>query len=147
LFTPASLEQIHVLRLMRNCTIHSGGKVSNALLNRLVTWSADAETGWAKLAGRSPRALAAGDSVEFGHGEVLIALAVTKNLAREATWFLKPALPRDVWADILIEDFAGTQPKALSAPDFFRQARGFARFHYGPLQLADTEISDAIARR
>jgi hypothetical protein len=121
--------------------------VSNPLLNRLAIWSADAEKGWTQLAGRSPRALAAGDTVEFGHGEVLIALAVTKNLAREATQFLEPAVPRDVWADILIGDLADAQPTALSAPDFFRRARGHARFHYGPLQLTDTEIADAIARR
>jgi hypothetical protein len=146
-FTPASLEQIHVLRLMRNCTIHSGGKVDNSLLNRLACWPADAEAGWEKLAGRSPRTLAAGDTVEFGHGEVLIALAVTKNLAREATQFLEPALPRDLWADILIEDLTDSQPTALSAPDALRRARGLARFNYGPLKLTDAEIADAIARR
>lgn len=146
-FTPASLEQIHVLRLMRNCTIHSGGKVSNQLLNRLSTWPANAEAGWTKLAGRSPRALAAGDTVEFGHGEVLIALAVTKNLAREATQFLESGLPRDVWADIVIEDLVDGQPAALSVPDAFRRAHGHARFHYGPLKLTDAEIADAIARR
>jgi hypothetical protein len=145
-FTSASLAQIHILRLMRNCTIHSGGKVDNSLLNRLALWPADAEVGWEKLAGRSPRTLGAGDTVEFGHGEVLVALAVTKNLAREATQFLEPALPRDLWADILIEDLIDGQPAALSAPDAFRRARGLARFDYSPLNLTDAEIADAIAR-
>ena len=59
--------------------------MDNSLLNRLTAWPADAEAGWIKLTGRSPRALAVGDTVTFGHGEVLIALAVTKTLAREAT--------------------------------------------------------------
>ncbi len=146
-FTPASLQQVHVLRLMRNCTIHSGGQVSSALVNRLAAWSADAETGWVKLTGRSPRTLAVGDTVAFGHGEVLIALAVTKTLARAATQFLEPALPRDLWADLLIEDLVAGAPSILSAPDVLRRARGHARFHYGPLKLTDCEIAATVARR
>lgn len=105
------------------------------------------EAGWVKLTGRSPRTLAVGDTVTFAPGEVLIALAVTKTLAREATQFLEPALPRDLWADLLIEDLVASAPSILSAPDALRRAGGHARFHYGPFKLTDIEIAAAVTRR
>jgi hypothetical protein len=145
-FTAASLEQLHTLRLMRNCTIHSGGRVNNALFNKLASWPPDAERGWVKLTHRSPRSLQVRDTITFGHGEVLIALAVTKTLAREANQFLQPALPRNLWADLVIEDLQTEAPKALTAPDVLRRATGVARFHYGLLKLTETEISDALKR-
>jgi hypothetical protein len=145
-FNAASLEQLHVLRVMRNCTIHSGGRADQSLVNRLATWPPDAESGWVKLAGRSPRALDLRDPVTFGSSEALMALAVTKVLAREATGFLAPALPRDLWADLLVEDLVTDAPNALRAPDAIRRAKGLARCHYGPLKLTEGEISAAVAR-
>ena len=146
IFTTTSLQQLHTLRLMRNCTIHSGGRVNNTLVNQLAAWTPDTETGWAKLTRRSPRALQIGDIITFGHGEILIALAVTKVLAREANQILQPALPRGLWADLVVEDLEAENPSALAAPDIIRRATGFARFYYGPLKLTSTEITDAIKR-
>jgi len=88
-----------------------------------------------------------GDIITFGHGEVLIAFAVTKTLAREANQVLQPALPRDLWADLVIEDLEAENPSALAVPDIMRRATGFARFHYGSLKLTSTEIADALKRR
>jgi hypothetical protein len=145
-FTATSLQQLHTLRLMRNCTIHSGGRVNGTLIRQLATWTPDAEAGWVKLTHRSPLSLQIGDRITFSHGEMLIALAVTKTLAREANQFLQPALPRDLWADLVIEDLQAENPSALAAPDTVRRATGFARFHYGPLKLTSTEIADAVSK-
>jgi hypothetical protein len=145
-FTSASLQQLHTLRLMRNCTIHSGGRADGALVRQLANWTTDAEAGWVKLTQRSPRSLNTSDPVTFGHGEILITLAVTRVLAREANQFLQPAVPRNVWADLVIEDLEAEDLAALKAPDAARRARGFARFNYGPLQLNSAEIDDAIMR-
>jgi hypothetical protein len=146
-FTTASLEQLHILRSMRNCTIHSGGRADSALVNKLAAWSADAEAGWVKLTKRSPGTLTVGDTVTFSHGEVVIALAVTKVLALEATGFLGTALPKDLWADLLVEEMVAETPSILSAPDALRRASGRARFYYGPLMLGASDITRAIARR
>jgi hypothetical protein len=145
-FTSASLQQLHTLRLMRNCTIHSGGRVDASLVNQLARWTTDAETGWVNLTRQSPRSLQVGDQVVFGHGEILIALAVTHVLAQEANQFLQPVLPRNVWADLVIEDLEVENPTALGAPDAFRKASGFAQFYYGPLNLSGAEINSAITR-
>lgn len=145
-FTPSSLQQLHGLRLMRNCTIHSGGRCSRTLINHLASWSSDAEDGWMKVAGRSPRSMSVGDPIEFGHGEVLISLAVTKALARETNRLMQPALPRELWADLVVEDLLDDDPQALATSEALRRARGLARFHYGPLLLTDAEIQQALGR-
>lgn len=145
-FNAASLQQLHTLRRMRNCTIHEGGRANPALINHLASLTIDAESGWVNLAQVSPCSLQLGDEITFGHGEMMVALAVTRALAKEANQFLQVALPRDVWADLVIEDLKDEYPSALKAPDAKRRARGFAQFNYGALQLNDAEIDDAISR-
>jgi hypothetical protein len=145
-FTVSSLQQLHTLRLMRNCTIHSGGRTSQALVRQVGGWSADAETGWVKLTHRSPRGLAVGDTVEFGHGEILIALAVTKTLAREANQLLQRTVPTAIWADLLAEDLLEQAPTVLRSPDVVRRATGLARHDYQSLGLTEADIRAALGR-
>lgn len=147
-FSAVELQQFHALRLMRNCSIHAGGLVDSELVNYLATWDAASEAGWIARVGRSPRTAKLGDKVEFGHGEIVAALACTKALAREANVLLQSALTRDAWADLVVEDAAGELPGVLKEPAPQRQKRikGFARFHYLPLSLTETEIADAITR-
>jgi hypothetical protein len=146
-FSADSLGQLTTIRLMRNCMIHSGGRADQTLLNDVVGWTPGIEAGWAKLTGNNPRELALGDELAFGHGEMILVLAVTKVLAREANQLLQPTLPRDQWADMLIDDLVEADPHVLRAPDFLRRARGLAKFHYGRLKLTDTEFGDARDRR
>ena len=78
---------------------------------------------------------------------MILTLAVTKVLAREANQLLQPALPRAQWADMLIADLVETDQHVLRAPDFLRRARGLAKFHYGPLRLSDIELAAARTRQ
>lgn len=79
---------------------------------------------------------------------MILTLAVTKALAREANQLLQPALPRAQWADMLIADLVETDDQhVLRAPDFLRRARGLAKFHYGPLRLSDIELAEARTRQ
>ncbi len=145
-FSAESLMQLETLRLMRNCTIHEGGRASQALVTQLRGWSAGAESGWVRLAKRSPRYLRVGAPVSFGHAELILTLAVTKGLAREANELLQPALPRSLWADLVVEDLISGDPHVVRAPDTLRRARGLARHHYAPLHLGDLEIAEGLAR-
>ncbi len=146
-FNVDSLQQLHTLRLMRNCQIHEGGRASAPLVGELSKWTAGTEAGWIRLAKKSPRTLSIGDSVQFGQGELIVALAVTKKLAREANQLLQPALPRRLWADLLLDDLTTDHANVARASDRLRKARGLARFRYGPLALTDQEIEDAFRRR
>lgn len=146
-FGSDAMAQLTTFRLMRNCTIHAGGRADTRLVGHLRTWSGTTEAGWLRLARRSPRALKVGDLVTFGQSEMILALAVTKTLDREANELLQSALPRDLWADLVIEDLIADNPGSKGAPDALRRARGLARYHYGGLGLTSTELQDALARR
>lgn len=131
---------------MRNCMIHDDGRADQELLNDLATWTPSIEASWVKLTGNNPRQLRLGAELSFGHGEMILALAVTKVLAREANQLLQPALPRSQWADMLIADLVDSDAHVLRAPHFRRRARGLAKFHYPPLQLTDDELAEARNR-
>lgn len=146
IFNPDSLTQLDTLRRMRNCTIHAGGRANASLISAICTWTPTVQADWIRLAQRSPRGLQSGDRVEFGHGELILSLAVTKRLAREANQLLQPALPAAHWADLVVEDLLTDQPGALARPDALRRLRGLARYHYQPLALTDADLTAAIAR-
>jgi hypothetical protein len=71
---------------------------------------------------------------------------VTTALAKQANRLLQAALPRDLWAELVIEDLISTDPQ-LTGLSLSRKARGLARFHYGPIRLTEDELAAAIARR
>jgi hypothetical protein len=131
---------------MRNCMIHNGGRADHKLLNNLATWTSSIEAGWVRLTGNNPRQLRLGVELSFGHGEMILTLAVTKVLARGANQLLQPTLPRSQWADMLIEDLVNSDPHVLRAPAFSRRAHGLAKFHYAPLKLSDDELEKGRRR-
>lgn len=145
-FNTDSMGQFTTIRLMRNCMIHEGGRADQKLLTHLATWTSSIAAGWVQLTGNDPRQLRLGAELSFGHGEMILALAVTKVLAREANRFLQPALPRSQWADMLITDLVDSDAHVLRASDFRRRARGLAKFDYAPLKLSDNELADACHR-
>jgi hypothetical protein len=132
---------------MRNCIIHEGGRVNRTLKNALAAWDPKVEGEWTKVAGKSPRDLQIGDMVTFGHGELIITLAVTKRLAREANGMLLAAIPKAQWADLVLDDMIDTTKNAMKRPDLIRRAKGLARHHYSAVCLTEQDILDAIARR
>lgn len=145
-FDPVSLSQLTTLRHMRNARIHNGSRASRPLIEQLSTWPTGAEAGWVKVTSRSPRFLAEGDVVEFGHGEMLLALAVTTRLDRQANEILQTSLPRPMWLNMVVDDLLDANPSALTRSDALRKARGIARHHYEALKLTDAEIETAIRK-
>jgi hypothetical protein len=145
-FNQLSLHQINTIRLMRNCLVHAGSRVSPELVKQLVTMSPAVEAAWLRVAGRSPSRLKLGDIVDFGFGEVLVALAATKELAREANVIMQLKLPSAIWADLLIEDMAATAPKNLNGSEAVRKLLGKARFEYAAISLSEQEVRDALTR-
>ncbi len=145
-FNSDSLQQFHMLRLMRNAQIHEGGLVGTPIVNLLKQWSPSADVGWQELTKSSPTKLKTGDKVNFGSNEIFVALATTKSLAREANRFLQKTIPRDFWADLVVEDFLNGSPEALGRVGTLKKLNGLARFYYGNLQLTESEIEHALNR-
>ncbi|WP_375432332.1 hypothetical protein [uncultured Friedmanniella sp.] len=145
-FCADNMQMITTLRRMRNCTIHSGGRANAILVKGISGWTAEVEREWIRLAGRNPRHLRVGDVVRFSHGELILALAVTKRLGREANQLLQPALSRDLWADIVVADLLTDDGGAILRSEFPRKVQGWCRFSYGALSLSRDELDAAVAR-
>jgi hypothetical protein len=144
-FVPDRLAQLDTLRLMRNCMIHDGSRANQALIDKIASWTVSTEAAWVKVTKGSLRHLQRGDLVEFGHPEVILSLVVTTSLAKQANRLLQSSLPRELWADLVLEDLRNAEPD-LAGESLLRKARGLARFHYGSIRLNDDELSAAIAR-
>ncbi|WP_141858158.1 hypothetical protein [Kribbella jejuensis] len=143
-FDPDSIIQIDTLRLMRNATIHSGGRAHQPLVDRVALWTPTAEKGWMRIAKKSLAGIAVGDRVEFGHAELILTLAVTKSLGRQTNVILRDSLSRSLWANLVIEDVLAEEPGILNRHQLERKAAGKARRYYAGLGLTDSELSAAM---
>lgn len=145
-FDRRTLVYLHLLRMMRNCVIHNGGRADERLVARLNEWKPLAERGWTAVAGRSPRGLQVGDPVGLGQPELAVAGTVTNTLDRAANRMLQQALPREVWADLVVEDFAVERRAELRAPNAVRRVGGLAHHYYRPLGLTRSDLDKALVR-
>jgi hypothetical protein len=144
----ASEGAFHIARILRNSMIHSGGRLDSQSISEFATYVDSASrTEWRRLAKRDPLKLAVGDSVQFAYGELIATLSVTKGLAKLINQGLQAALPRETWADLLIDDIAATEPRHLVDRNRVRKCVGYARQYYGPIALAREEIERALADR
>lgn len=89
------LELFHLYRLMRNCHIHNGGNVTNALRRQVRSLSSGAQDRWRKLTRREADALVRGDRAEYSLLDVFSVFAVTKGLGRGVNALLQAASLRN----------------------------------------------------
>ncbi|NKY38136.1 hypothetical protein [Cellulomonas septica] len=137
-----SVALFHLVRVARNTHIHSGGRADTALVNRIEATEPGVMATWQSITRTPFPAYRLGDPVTLGLAELIGILALTKRLAEEANVALQTALPRSVWATIVVRDWASEghrgnrdqEPRALV---------GYARHNYGPLQLTPAELEEA----
>ncbi|MFL1903374.1 hypothetical protein ACJWDR_30355 [Streptomyces tauricus] len=146
-FDNVSLEQFHLVRKMRNCTIHAGGAVNKPLENHSSKMSPAARAGWKSLAGYDPSFTEGQGSVHFGYRETIATLAITKNLARQANLILQESISRESWGKILMLDLDESGPGIPKDPHMrIRKVRGYARHYYSALKLSSKEIETINAK-
>lgn len=139
-FDVDSLAQFHVLREMRNAVIHSGGVIDQRVVDCAAAMSSAAVDTWKRIVGRSPCGLTDGARIEFGTGELFLALAATKNLAKQANLMLIPALTVPRWCELIVEDFIANGP-ATRNPDQRRgKLLGWANFHYRSIGATEAQL-------
>lgn len=142
-FNAHRLAQLDTIRIMRNCMIHDGGRANSALVSKVAAWSPTTEALWVKLA-PSLRGITVGDQIAFGHQQLILTLAVTKFLSREANVLIQPVVPREIWAAVVVEDVVQRTASPLPLRDQTRKVRGAARFDYAPLRLTEAELGAAL---
>ncbi|MCK2236410.1 MULTISPECIES: hypothetical protein [unclassified Crossiella] len=142
-FRADPLAQFHVLREMRNSVIHNGGVIDQRVPDCAGALSPMAAADWKRIVGRSPVNLAVGVRIELGVGEMFMALATTKNVAKDANRMLTAALPSARWAQLIVADYLAHGPPAKNAAERHRKLRGWARFHYTATGVSETELVTA----
>lgn len=143
-FASASLEQYHLLRLMRNCLVHARGEVDSELRRHASGMSARARQGWERLTHLPFSSPAEGDFLIISQAETIAALAVTKSLARRANEILQAVIPVVAWLEVLVSDLVlhgGAIPRNPS--ERRRKLRGYARHYYGTLSLTEEDLERA----
>lgn len=145
-FAPASLEVFHLLRLMRNSSIHAGGRASQDLETRSQNPTQEAMDLWRVITDNNYPNLTAGAPVVLSHAVTIAGLAITKRLARDTNLGLAKALPRDLWADIVVEDALSSIGHLGDDTRTRRRLVGFARWDYESLALTEDELMRAFRR-
>lgn len=145
-FAPASLELFHLLRLMRNSSIHAGRRASQDLETRSQNPTQEAVNLWRVITGSDYPTLSAGAEVVLSHAVIIAGLAITKRLARDTNLGLANALPRDLWADIVVEDALSSIGHLGNDARMRRRLVGFARWDYRSLALTEDELMRAVRR-
>jgi hypothetical protein len=146
-FSADLLQVFHLLRRMRNCQIHSGGRADDSLLRYLTSLDGRAIGRWRTFTHEDLPSLALNDEVMFTQKELAATLAVTKRLAEEANSFLAAVYPRDKWADQLVADWAAEHAsQTRNRMGILRMARSYSNQYYRALVLTDAEVGTALER-
>lgn len=137
------LESFDLLREMRNCTIHAGGKVQPRLTDHIAAMGSASIAEWQRLNGQAPSDVVKSGRVELIAEHIFTAFAVTKRLGREINRALTTALPKASWARIAVEDYQKNTSKTKNSSSWRRSLLGYARLNYAPAQLLEADLEQA----
>lgn len=146
-FDTELLSRFPVLREMRNSIIHRSGAANQRLVDALVDLTPAGVNEWRKHAGRSPLGVGVGDRITLMLGELILALATTKALARDANRMLITAIPSAKWAEVIVDDHLQQTSRNLDPRQRSRAILGLRRFHYSAITVSESALETAAATR
>lgn len=134
------LELFHVYRLMRNCHIHNGGSVTNALRRQVQSLSNGAHDRWHKLTRREVDALVSSDRAEYSLLDVFSVFAVTKGLGRGVNSLVQAGLTQAHWAEVCVDDYRQESSRTRNSEAWGRGLIGHARDRYSAVGLSKPDL-------
>lgn len=137
------MDCFQLIRCMRNSVIHQGGRVQQELTDLLSNMSTGAEQVWQRLNDQAPADVVQNGELVLIASHIFSAFAVVKRLGREVNVALAGAIPAQRWADICVEDYRTFTKKVRNSPAWRRALIGYAKSHYGPLQLTEADLESA----
>jgi hypothetical protein len=136
-------ECFHLLRHMRNCVVHAGGRAQPELVAHVSSMSGAAIQRWQDLNDQLPTDVVQNGAIVLIARHILSALAVIKKLGREINAGLASAISTSEWAKICVEDYMLVTSKLRNSASWRRSLIGYANFFYNPLQLSDSDLETA----
>jgi len=141
------MQSFHVLREMRNCIVHAGGRAQEGLLDRILKMGTAATRGWQRINNQHPSQIVQGERLELIAEHIFTAFAVTKRLGREINSALAVKFPTEAWAKMAVEDYQSSTSKIKNSSGWRRGLLGYARMNYQPLNLGDAELEIAAREK
>lgn len=139
------IDEFHILRLIRNSFIHTGGIPNNELLTQHTSLGPASKTKWKKLSEiRTKQLIRSGHKTELCYDEIKIALAVTTEISRYINYILQSKLDRSQWLNILKDDFVSSHSTKMHQKTLKRKLTTYASTFYSVLSLTDREIEMII---
>jgi hypothetical protein len=138
-----TLEIFHVLREMRNSQIHEGGRANKRFIALVATMSLPAQALWLDITGSPHTDAIDHGRVAFSLGQMFLAFATTKRLAREINVALQAHWTSAQWASLLVRDYQEQTSHLRNSSSWRRSLIGYAQLEYGPLALSESEIEGA----
>lgn len=137
------LESFDLLREIRNCTAHAGGKAQTRLTDHIAAMGTASIAGWQRLNRQHPNDVVQAGTVKLIAEHIFTAFAVTKHLGREINTALAAAVPKMSWARIAVEDYQNTTTKLKNSSAWRRGLVGYVRINYGQVKLTENELEQA----
>jgi hypothetical protein len=139
-----SLVHFHLLRHMRNCQIHEGGRVSSALRAHVASMSATESDAWQGLSGRAPSEITSMSRIVLTSGDIVAAFAVAKSLGRVVNQAMQKApIPVAEWAKYITADYDASTEKNRNSDQWMRALYRHSVRHYKAIGVPESELEDA----
>jgi hypothetical protein len=135
-----SLEVFDLLREMRNCTTHEGGRPSVRLTNHMNVMGSLARDEWERLTGRPVGDVVRDGKVALLAEDVFAAFAITKTLGRDVNKALATAVPASAWARVAVDDFVDSTTKTKNSSSWRRSLLGFVRQNYALASISEPQL-------
>lgn len=141
-----SLKLFHLVRIIRNCHIHAGGRASAELERYSSALTPDQRTTWEDLTGEPYAVMRRDDPAHVGVGGLTATLAIGKRLSYDINLCLQKAIPRSTWADMAAGEYFALGAKPATHVKALRAVKGHIRGRYDALAFTDEELEAAIDR-
>ena len=139
------LELFHLYRIIRNCHIHDGGKVSSALRKWVRGMGHDARDRCHTLTKREADSLIASDRAEYSLLDVFAIFAVIKELGRGVNSLMQTGLSLMQWAQACVDDYCRETARPPKSDVWGRGLVGYAHNRYQAVALTPQALFQAAA--
>jgi hypothetical protein len=133
------------IRLIRNRIVHSRGIEGSTLRSSFIGMPKSCKELWRYLSGGDPPLGTPKEELALEARHLIPALSVTKHLGEAINVALSSLIPARVWADVATRDFL-SEGRPASRVQLLRKLTGFARHHYGALDLDEASLDGALRR-
>jgi len=138
---PSGHDLFELLRRLRNAVIHNASMLDSYAVAAVPLLSGASEARWMDVVGSPATKFVAGDKLSMGLGEVMMAFSTTRYLTAEINGALGGALPRTQWANMVVQDYADTEPIGFkSSMRLAAKLQRFAHLQYRPLGMTSSEL-------